>query len=171
MEGIEGLIHVSDITAERRINHPNEVLKNGQTLKAVVVEMDRDKRRLKLSLKQLEPDDRDDFISNSKVGDTVMGRVKKVSGRKASVELGENVEGTCILEEVSAPAAAKATTKPATAKDVASLGEMLQAAWKSGGAPEPESASGFQKLEKGEVRSFRITKLDAKDRSIEVTLA
>jgi hypothetical protein len=48
---------------------------------------------------------------------------------------------------------------------------MLQAAWKSGGAPEPESASGFQKLEKGEVRSFRITKLDAKDRSIEVTLA
>jgi small subunit ribosomal protein S1 len=172
LEGVEGLIHVSDITAEKRINHPNEVLKTGQKLKAVVLEMDRDKRRLKLGLKQLEPDERDDFISSCKVGDTVTGRVAKVSGRKAFIELGEHVEGVCSLDDLPAASAPSETEPQATAKDVASLSEMLQAAWKSGsGGSKSRAASQGAKLEKGEVRSFRVTTLDPKSKSIEVTLA
>ncbi len=172
LEGVEGLVHVSDITAEKRINHPNEVLKTGQKLKAVVLEMDRDKRRLKLGLKQLEPDERDDFIGSCKVGDTVTGRVAKVAGRKAFIELGEHVEGICSLDDLPSENPSPKSEAPAEAKDVASLSEMLQAAWKSGSAgSKSRTASQGAKLEKGEVRTFRVTKLDPKSKSIEVTLA
>src|SRR5438876_605671 len=74
-EGIEGMIHVSDISAEKRINHPQDVLKTGQTVKAQVLEVDTEKRRLKLGIKQLVPTSIDEYVVERHTGDVVTGRV------------------------------------------------------------------------------------------------
>src|SRR5438105_13742303 len=79
-EGVEGMIHVSDISAEKRINHPQDVLKVGQVVKAQVLEVDAEKRRLKLGMKQLVPTSIDEYLSERKEGDAVSGRVVEVSG-------------------------------------------------------------------------------------------
>ena len=73
-EGIEGMVHVSDISAEKRINHPQDVLKIGQTVKALVLELDTAKRRLKLGMKQLVPTSIDEYLAEHKAGDEVSGR-------------------------------------------------------------------------------------------------
>ncbi|MDQ6699202.1 MAG: 30S ribosomal protein S1, partial [Acidobacteriota bacterium] len=96
LEGeIEGMIHVGDISAEKRIEHPQDVLKNGQQVRAVVLEMDRDRRRLRLGLKQLQPTSVDEYIAEHKEGDMVTGRVSDVSRGKVTVELGEGVRASC----------------------------------------------------------------------------
>lgn len=76
-EGIEGMIHVSDISAEKRINHPQEVLKPGQTVKAQVLEVDTVKRRLRLGMKQLVPTSLEEYIAEHKEGDVVTGGLPK----------------------------------------------------------------------------------------------
>src|SRR5437879_13361551 len=65
-EGIEGMVHVSDISAEKRINHPQDVLKVGQSVKAQVLELDTEKHRLKLGIKQLVPNSIDEFLAEHK---------------------------------------------------------------------------------------------------------
>ena len=87
-EGVEGMIHVGDISAEKRINHPQEVLKMGQVVRAQVLELDTEKRRLRLGMKQLVPTSFDEYIGEHKEGDVVTGR-DDVSGGRAKVELGE----------------------------------------------------------------------------------
>ena len=94
-EGIEGMIHVSEISAEKRINHPQEVLKVGQTVKAQVIAVDTEKRLIRLSIKQLVPTSIDEYLSEHKPGDLVTGRLTEVVGRTARVELGEGVFATC----------------------------------------------------------------------------
>ena len=94
-EGVEGMIHVGDISAEKRINHPQEVLKMGQVVKAQVLEVDREKRRLRLGMKQLVPTSLDEYIAEHKEGDVVTGRMTEVSGGRARVELGEGIQATC----------------------------------------------------------------------------
>src|SRR5450755_529161 len=96
-EHIEGMIHVGDITAEKRINHPQDVLKVGETVKAVVLDCDREKRRLRLGMKQLVPTSLDEYIAEHKEGDLVTGRATDVSAGRAKVELGEGVNATCRL--------------------------------------------------------------------------
>jgi small subunit ribosomal protein S1 len=169
-DGIEGLLHVSDITSEKRLNHPSELLKADQKIKVAVIELDRQKRRLKLGMKQLEPDAQDDFLASCKAGETVTGRVVKVKGDKAFVELGEGVRGICLLsgqapEEAGAGKSAREASKSA---DVSSLSEMLQSAWK-GGAKDAQP--GAEALQAGQVRSFRITSFDPKKKTIELTSA
>lgn len=163
-EGIEGLLHVSDITNEKRLDHPSEMLKADQTVKVKVLELDREKRRLKLGMKQLEPDSQDDFLATCEVGDTVTGRIVRVKKGQAVVELGEGVKGLCAIEESAAPDKQAAGSADSS---VSSLGAMLQAAWKSGdkgtGVGEPLAA--------GQVRSFKVAKLDPSQKSIELTLA
>jgi small subunit ribosomal protein S1 len=78
-EGVEGMVHVGDISAEKRINHPQEVLKVGQTVKALVLEADVAKRRLRLGMKQLVPTGLDEYIAEHKAGDVVTGRMTDVS--------------------------------------------------------------------------------------------
>ncbi len=171
-EGVEGLLHISDITSERRLNHPNEVLKVGQQVKAVVLELDRENRRLKLGMKQLEADSQDEVIEELQAGDTVTGRVVKMSGREALIELGEGVRAVCRLggPEEQEPKA-EAAPAPQRPEDVSSMGEMLRAAWKGGsGAAASGPAATSKALKPGEVRSFKVTKLDAKSRTIELTL-
>jgi len=99
--GIEGMIHIGDISREKRLNHPNEVLKDGQTVKAQVLEIDRERRRLRLGMKQLEPTSADTFIAEHNVGDEVTGRIVDVSVNRARVELAEGVHAICRLQDAS----------------------------------------------------------------------
>ena len=170
-EGIEGLVHVSDFVSDRRINHPSEIVRVEEKVQVAVIEIDEGKRRLKLSMKDIGPNDQDLFIEEYKPGDTVTGRVFRIKKGKAVVDLGEGVEAVCSL---TGPDGAGEAAAPAAeaAKDVSSLGAMLSSAWKgrsdagASGAP-PRRAD---KLEQGQVRSFKITHLDAKTRAIELSL-
>jgi len=163
-EGVEGMIHVSDISAEKRINHPQDVFKAGQTVKAQVLEVDKDKRRLRLGIKQMVPSSLDEYIAEHKVGDQVTGRMGEVSGGYAQVELGEGVFGVCHVKAGGAAAGAQESSGPAKA-DLSSLSSMLQARWKSGSANQVRS-----QVSSGQVRSFKITGLDASAKKIELEM-
>src|SRR5213079_1228124 len=107
-----GMVHVGDISADQRMNHPQEVLKVGQVVKAQVLEVDTGKRRLRLGMKQLIPTSLDEYIAEHKPGDVVTGRMTDVSGGRAKVELGEGVHAICRLnietkEEEENPAEGK----------------------------------------------------------------
>ena len=166
-EGVEGMVHVGDISAEKRIEHPQEVLKVGQTVKALVLEADVAKRRLRLGMKQLVPTGLDEYIAEHKAGDVVTGRMGDVSSGRARVELGEGVPATC---RIQSDAAGGAQPEPANDKaDLSSLTSMLEAKWKKGGASG--SATRDEAPRAGQIRSFRIVKLDAALKRIEVELA
>jgi small subunit ribosomal protein S1 len=168
-EGIEGMIHVSDISAEKRIEYPQDVLKVGQLVKAQVLSVDTAKRLLRLGMKQLVPTSLDEYIAEHKEGDVVTGRMGEVSNGQARVELGDGINATCRIgagdpakELVEAPA-------PASAKpDLSSLSSKLKAHWKGGtvvSEAKPEA------VRTGQIRKFRITGLDPAARKIELELA
>ena len=168
-EGIEGMIHVSDMSAEKRINHPQDVLRVGQLIKAQVVALDREKRQMRLGVKQLAPTGLDEYLAEHKEDDTVTGRLIEISGHIARVELGEGVQASCRLKSPS-PIEPSGTQQGATEArpDLSALTSMLQARWK-GGAP---AASGGkpEELRSGQIRSFRISKLDSASKTIELEL-
>lgn len=164
-DGIEGMIHISDITNEKRLDHPKEKLAKGQAVKAVVLELDRDKRRIRLGMKQLEPTTVDHYILEHQTGQTVSGRLVEIQGDRAKVELGEGIVATCQLKPQEEKARATETAKET---DVSSLSAMLAARWKQGVA---SGQSGKPAARAGEVRSFRIAHLDAAKRLIELELA
>ena len=164
-EGIEGMVHISDITNEKRIDHPKDKLAKGQTVRAVVLELDNERRRLRLGMKQLEPTTVDHYISEHQQGDTVSGRLIEVQGTRARVELGEGVIATCQLKQTEE--SQTKTDEPKSA-DVGSLGAMLAARWKQGGQT---AAGGNRTARAGEVRSFRIAALDPAKKLIELELA
>jgi small subunit ribosomal protein S1 len=164
-EGIEAMIHVSDISAEKRINHPQDVLKTGQTVKAQVLELDVKKRRLKLGIKQLVPTSIDEYVVERKTGDVVTGRVIEVAGNSARVELGEGIHARC---QLSAEKNKQEAGNQSGKTDLASLSSMLQARWKSGAVAQTAKP---EEVRAGQVRSFRITKLDPAAKKIEVELA
>lgn len=164
-EGVEGMIHVSDISAEKRINHPSDVFKVGQVVKAQVLAVDPEKRRLKLGIKQMVPTSIDEYLAERKVGDTVSGRVAEVSSGFATVELGEGIRAICKLR--TSAKGASAGEQSSGGADLKSLSSMLAAKWKSGTVTQAVSSE----LTAGQVRSFRVTKLDAAAKKIEVELA
>jgi small subunit ribosomal protein S1 len=164
-DGIEGLVHVSEISADKRINHPQDVLRAGQVVKAQVLGIAPEKRQIKLSMKQLIPTSIDEYIAEHKAGDLVSGRVVDESGSTASIELGEGIRATC---RAAKTAAAAAESQPSAKADLSSLSNMLQARWK-GSAPAPSAAP--EPLHAGQIRSFKITRLDPETKSIEVHLA
>lgn len=166
-EGVEGMIHVNDMSAEKRIQHPRDVLRQGEVVRAQVLEIDPERKRLKLGIKQLAPTDIDEYLAEHKQGDVVSGRVIDVSGNAAQVQLGEGVQATCRLSAAKAGQDKSASATAAKA-DVASLSSMLQARWKGGAKAESAKAEGLQA---GQVRSFRITSLDLAGKKIEVELA
>ena len=168
-EGIEGLIHISDMHAEKRINSPLEVLKVGQSVKAQVLELDTEKRRLKLGIKQLVPTGIDEYLAEHQEKDVVSGRVVEVSGSSAKVELGEGIQAACRLTAEKQKQEVAVTKQSAGAKaDLDSLGSMLQARWKGGAVAKSAQP---EEVRAGQVRSFRITKLDRAEKKIEVELA
>ena len=99
-EGIDGLVHVSDLSWTKRIKHPSEILKKGQTVQAVILNIDSASHRLSLGVKQLQPDAWETYFQNHQVGDTVHGRVCRLASFGAFVELAEGVEGLCHFSEV-----------------------------------------------------------------------
>jgi len=163
-EGVEGMIHISDVTNEKRLDHPKDMLAKGQQVRAVVIELDKERRRIRLGMKQLEPTKADHYIAEHKIGDKVSGRVVEVQGSRAKVELGEGVVAACSLTVKEEKAAASEDKK---ASDVSQLGAMLASRWKQGGAAG--NTAGLARA--GEVRSFRITQLDEAKRMIELELA
>jgi small subunit ribosomal protein S1 len=165
-EGVEGLIHVSEISPDKRVNHPQDELKVGQVVKAQVLAVDPAKRQLKLSIKQLAPTSLDDFFAENHEGEVVTGRILDVTGDRATVELGEGVRGTCIL--TSAPVA-NTEAAPSAKLDLSSLSSMLNARWK--GTASSSAGSQAPQLQTGQVRSFRISRMDASNKSIDLKLA
>lgn len=163
-EGIEGMIHVSEISAEKRINVPADVLRVGQVVKALVLGVDPEKRQMKLSMKQLVPTGLDEYLAEHNEGDVVTGRLMDDSGDRTRVELGQGIHATC---KMSAAVAAKSEAQASAKADLSSLSSMLQARWKtgSGGPPKAEPARA------GQVRSFRIVKLDRAAKKIELELS
>ena len=167
-EGVEGMIHVGDITAEKRINHPQDVLRAGQTVRAQILEVDTERRRIRLGMKQLQPTSIDEYIAEHKEGDVVTGRIADVSGGRAKVELGEGIQVPC---KVAGAEAGQAEEKAAQSQtDVSSLSSMLSAKWK-GGAGSGQRAGKREPARAGQIRSFRIVKMDAGGKKIEIELA
>jgi small subunit ribosomal protein S1 len=174
-EGVEGMIHISDMSADKRINHPQEVLKVGQLVKAQVLAVDMEKRQMRLGMKQLVPSGLDEYIAEHKEGDVVSGRIVDVSGDHARVELGEGIQASCDMKAANsssaknAQAEAESSFPAGSAKpDLSSLGSMLQARWKGatparGAEPDP--------VRSGQIRKFRIAKLDPAAKKIELELA
>src|SRR5436305_1047378 len=94
-DGIDGLVHVSNLSWTKRVKHPSEVLKKGDRVKAVVLAIEPDKRRLSLGVKQLQPDVWESFFEKHHVGDVLHGKVLRVASFGAFVELADGVEGLC----------------------------------------------------------------------------
>jgi small subunit ribosomal protein S1 len=99
-EGIDGLIHISDLSWTKRVKHPSEVLKKGDTVEAVVLNIDAENQRLSLGLKQLATDMWDEFFAHHKVGDIVEGKIVRLTNFGAFVELHEGIEGLVHVSEL-----------------------------------------------------------------------
>jgi small subunit ribosomal protein S1 len=166
-DGIEGLVHISEIVADRRLNHPSEELHAGQVVKAQVLAVDTEKRQIKLSMKQLIPTSIDEYIAEHKAGDAVSGRVVNETNGRATVELGEGIFGSCRVRSAAAAPKTEASPQPGAA-DLSSLTSMLRARWKGSA---PASATKPEALQAGQVRSFKIVKIDAGSKQIELELA
>jgi len=174
-DGVEGLVHISEITAERRLNHPSEMLREGQIVKAQILAIDPEKRQIKLSMKQLVPGDIDEYIAEHKVGDTVSGRVVEVSDSLTQVELGDGIRGTCrtggapsATAGTSVSSGAEGAMAPPQVVDLSALSSQLKNRWK-GNTTAPSAKP--EALAEGQIRTFKITKLDTEAKKIEVELA
>jgi len=98
-DGIDGLVHVSNLSWTKRVKHPSEVLKKGEKVKAVVLGVEPENRRLSLGVKQLQPDVWETFFTQHRVGDVVHGKVLRTAQFGAFVEIAEGVEGLCHVSE------------------------------------------------------------------------
>jgi small subunit ribosomal protein S1 len=101
-EGIDGLVHISDLSWTKRVKHPSEVVKKGQLVQAVILNIDAPNRRLSLGVKQLQPDAWESFFRAHQVGDVVRGRVCRACNFGVFVELAPGVEGLCHRSEIPA---------------------------------------------------------------------
>jgi small subunit ribosomal protein S1 len=117
-EGVDGLVHVSDISWAKRIKHPGEILKKGQEIEAVITSIDTENRRLSLSIKDLEPNAWERFVTTHKPGDVVKGKIARLANFGAFVELDDNLEGLCHISELSE----ERVNKP---EDVVQLGQEM----------------------------------------------
>lgn len=118
-DGVDGLVHVSDISWSRRIKHPSEVLKKGQEIDAIITSIDTENRRLSLSIKDLEPNAWERFVNEHKPGDVVKGKIARFANFGAFVELDDNLEGLCHISELSDERVAKP-------EDVVQLGQEME---------------------------------------------
>jgi small subunit ribosomal protein S1 len=99
-DGIDGLIHISDMSWNRRLKHPNEVLKKGDTLQARVINVDGDNQRLSLSIKEFMPNEFDNFAKNHNTGDEVLGTVAKITDFGLFIRVADGVEGLAHVSEI-----------------------------------------------------------------------
>ena len=118
-DGVDGLIHISDLSW-KKIKHPSEVLKKKESVKAVVLSIDKDNCRISLGVKQLQPDPWDDIAKNYPVGTEVVGTIIKVTGFGAFAEFGDGLEGLIHVSQLSS----KKVTNP---ESVAKVGDEIKA--------------------------------------------
>ncbi len=118
-EGIDGLVHVSDISWTKRIKHPSEALKKNQEVEAIITAIDTDNRRLSLSIKDLEPNAWDRFFDEKKLGDVISGKISRFANFGAFVEIEDGIEGLCHVSELSE----NHVDKP---EDAVQIGQSLQ---------------------------------------------
>jgi small subunit ribosomal protein S1 len=100
-DGIDGLVHVSDITWAKKVKHPKEVLKRDQEVDAIVTNIDKHGQRLSLSIKELTPSAWETFVATHRAGDIVRGKISRFAGFGVFVELEEGLEGLCHISELS----------------------------------------------------------------------
>ncbi len=117
-EGIDGLVHVSDISWAKKIKHPKDVLKKDQEVEAIVTSIDKNGQRLSLSMKDLTPSAWEGFVATHRPGDVVKGTVSRFTNFGVFVELGEGLEGLCHISELS-------DDRVERAEDVATLGQEM----------------------------------------------
>jgi small subunit ribosomal protein S1 len=113
-EGIDGLVHISDLSWTKRVKHPSEVLRKGSMVQAVILAIDANHKRLSLGVKQLQPDAWETFFQGRHVNDTVRGKVLRLAGFGAFVEIAEGVEGLCHFSEVPGWSGRKSDPAPLT---------------------------------------------------------
>ena len=146
-EDIDGLIHISDMSWSKRVKHPSEVLKKGDVVDAMVLNIDAENQRLSLGLKQLATDIWDDFFSRRHLGDTIEGKVMRMTNFGAFVELDEGIEGLIHVSEFD---------------------ESRQAG-KGPGAPGSPAAEKIE-LKVGETYPMKIIKLAPEERKIGLSI-
>jgi small subunit ribosomal protein S1 len=117
-DGIDGLVHVSDITWAKKVKHPKELLKKDQEVDAIVTNIDKRGQRLSLSMKDLMPSAWETFVATHRPGDVVRGKVTRFTSFGVFVELGEGLEGLCHISEL----ADSRVEKP---EDVAQIGQEM----------------------------------------------
>ena len=100
-EGIDGMVHVSDMSWTRKINHPSEMVKKGDEVDAIVIEVDIDNQRISLGMKQLNQDPWDDIDRLYKLGDVIEGKVARVAGYGAFIELENEIDGLVHISQIS----------------------------------------------------------------------
>ncbi len=100
-EGIDGLVHISDMSWTNRVNHPSEVVKKGEVVDVVILDIDPSNERISLGIKQLEPSVWDSFFDSHAIGDTVSGKIVRLTDFGAFVELSDNIEGLVHVSELS----------------------------------------------------------------------
>ena len=100
-DGIDGLVHVSNLSWTKRVKHPSEILKKGEKVKAVVLGVEAENRRLSLGIKQLQPDVWETFFDQHRAGDVVKGKVLRTAQFGAFVEIAEGIEGLCHVSEAT----------------------------------------------------------------------
>jgi len=119
-EGIDGMIHVSDMSWTRKINHPSEVLKKGDVVEARVLNIDKENQRVSLGIKQLESDPWESIDSRFKVGDLVSGSVAKIASFGAFVNLDGDIDGLIHISQLSEEHVERV-------KDVIKVGDAIKA--------------------------------------------
>lgn len=125
-EGIDGLVHISDMSWTAHIKHPSELVKKGQIVQAVILNIDAPNRRLSLGIKQLQPDAWETFFRTYNIGDVVKGKVCRAAAFGVFVELLPGVEGLCHRSEIADESSARRGGKSPSADEPAlPLGEEL----------------------------------------------
>ena len=119
-EGVDGMVHVSDMSWTRKINHPSETLKKGDEVEAVVIDIDKNAQRISLGVKQLEDDPWKDIEQRFKIGDKVKDKVGKIAAFGAFVELDGGIDGLVHISQISEDRIEKV-------KDVLKVGQELEA--------------------------------------------
>jgi small subunit ribosomal protein S1 len=119
-EGVDGMVHVSDMSWTRKVNHPSETLKKGDEVEAVVIDIDKNAQRISLGMKQMEDDPWKDIEQRFKIGDKVTGKVGKIAAFGAFVELDGGIDGLVHISQISEDRIEKV-------KDVLKVGQELEA--------------------------------------------
>ncbi len=125
-EGVDGLVHVSDLSWTAHVKHPSEVVKKGQSVQAVILNIDAPNRRLSLGIKQLQPDAWETFFRTHQIGDLVKGRITRGAAFGVFVELLPGVEGLCHHSEIAEGGSRSGALQPAGEEPALPMGEEFE---------------------------------------------